>query len=61
MGDKNKKTKKRQSYEKLTKQVRIDTGFHQLLKIKAAESGTSIKALLEGYLAEMFAVEKKNT
>ncbi len=45
--------------KKLTKQVRIDTGLHQLLKIKAAKRSMSIKELLEGYLAELLAVEEK--
>lgn len=37
----------------LTKQVRIDAGLHQLLKVKAARSGMSIKTLLEQYLADL--------
>lgn len=44
--------------KKLTKQIRIDSGLHQLLKVKAAKSGMSIKTLLEGFLAELLAVEK---
>ena len=47
---------KRQIDKKTTKQVRIDAGLHQLLKIKAAEQGESIKGLLEGYLADILAV-----
>ena len=39
--------------------VRIDKGMKRLLKIKAAESGMTIKALLEGYLAELLAVDQK--
>ncbi len=50
--------KKLQSDKKLTKQIRIDSGLHTLLKIKAAESRMSIKTLLEGYLAELLAVEE---
>lgn len=42
----------RQIDKKLTKQVRIDTGYHTLLKIKAAKEGVAIKTLLEGYIAE---------
>ena len=49
--------KKLQSDKNLTKQIRIDAGLHQLLKVKAAKSGMSIKTLLEGYLAEVLAVE----
>jgi len=43
----------RQIDRKLTKQIRIDTGYHQLLKIKSAKAGTSIKTLLEGYIADI--------
>lgn len=42
----------RQIDRKTTKQVRIDAGLHQLLKIKAAKSEMSIKTLLEEYIAE---------
>jgi len=45
--------------KKSTKQIRIDIELHRLLKTKAAKSGTSIKTLLEGYLAEMLAVESE--
>lgn len=44
--------KKLQSDKNLTKQIRIDSGLHQLLKVKAAKSGMSIKTLLEGYIAD---------
>ena len=47
----------RQIDKKSTKQVRIDTGLHQLLKVKAAKSGMTIKTLLEGYLADLLAVD----
>ncbi len=50
----------RQIDKKTTKQVRIDAGLHQLLKVKAAESSTTIKAFLEEYLAELLAVDEKN-
>lgn len=50
--------KNQQSDKNYTKQVRIDTGLHQLLKIKAAKSGISIKTLLEGYLADLLAVDE---
>ena len=50
--------KKLQSDRNLTKQIRIDTGYHTLLKIKAAKSGMSIKTLLEGYLADLLALEE---
>lgn len=47
-----------QSDNKLTKQIRIDAGLHQLLKLKATKEGKSIKTLLEGYLADLLAVEE---
>jgi len=43
--------------KKSTKQIRIDSGLHQLLKIKAAKSGVTIKTLLEGFLADLLAEE----
>ena len=46
----------RQIDKKSTKQIRIDAGLHRLLKIKAAKSGMTIKTLLEGFLAEILAV-----
>lgn len=50
--------KKLQSDKNSTKQIRIDAGLHQLLKIKAAKSGISIKTFLEGYLADLLAVDE---
>lgn len=49
--------KSRQSYQKTTKQVRIDTGLHTLLKIKATKDGTTIKGLLEDVLTELLEVK----
>lgn len=51
---------KRRVDKKITKQVRIDSGLHQLLKIKAAAEKTTIKALIEGSLAELLEVRCKN-
>lgn len=48
----------RQIDKKSTKQIRIDAGLHHLLKVKAAEGGMSIKMLLEGYLADLLAVNE---
>ncbi|OGD84124.1 hypothetical protein A2572_03290 [Candidatus Collierbacteria bacterium RIFOXYD1_FULL_40_9] len=48
----------RQIDNKTTKQIRIDAGIHQLLKVYASQSGTTIKALLEDYLADLLAVDK---
>lgn len=47
----------RQIDRKTTKQIRIDSGLHQLLKIKAAKSGMSIKTLLEGCVADLLVEE----
>jgi len=47
---------KRQSDKNRTKQVRIDAGLHKLLKVRAAEAGTSIRSVLEDYLAELLEV-----
>jgi len=49
-----------QSDKKPTKQVRIDSGLHKLLKVKAAQSGESIRTLLEGALTELLAVHKED-
>lgn len=37
--------------------VRIDSGLHRLLKIKAVGEGTTIRTLAEGALAELLSVE----
>lgn len=50
----------RQIDKKSSKQVRIDAGLHQLLKIKAAKSGVTIKTLLEEYLADILAVQENS-
>lgn len=47
------KTKSQQVNKNPTKQVRIDTELHRLLKIQAARSRTSIRALVEQGLAEV--------
>ena len=41
----------RQIDRKKTKHVRIDSGLHKLLKLRAAERETTIKDLVEGILA----------
>ncbi|MEK7720709.1 MAG: toxin-antitoxin system HicB family antitoxin [Bacteroidota bacterium] len=48
--------KNRQIDKKPTMQVRIDSGLHQLLKIKAAKENRSIKQLVEESLMELLAV-----
>lgn len=46
-----------QSDKKASKQIRIDSGLHRLLKMKAAKQGVTIKSLLEDYLADILAVD----
>lgn len=53
----NKTKQSRQIDKKLTKQVRIDSGLHHLLKVKAAAEKTTIKNLLEGCAAELLEVK----
>lgn len=50
----------RQVDKKKTKQVRIDAGVHRLLKIKAAQTGESLRGLIEGALTEVLAIETDN-
>jgi len=45
--------------EKNTKQVILDSGVHKLVKIKATEAGETIRAFLEGILADILCVKKK--
>lgn len=59
-GRKNKNMKNREIDQKRTKQLVIDAGLHQSLKVKAATSGTSIKELVEGCLAELLEVKGIN-
>jgi len=49
----------RQIDKKTTKQVRIDIGIHQMLKVKAAKAGVSIRELVEGCLAELLEVKNE--
>lgn len=49
----------RQIDQRTTKQIRIDSGMHRLLKLKATEANKTIKEFLEGYLSELLAVEGK--
>lgn len=58
LGEGKKNMKSQQSDTKTTKQVRIDAGLHKLLKIKAAESSTTIRALMEECLVELLSVPK---
>ncbi|EKE05104.1 MAG: hypothetical protein ACD_19C00426G0126 [uncultured bacterium] len=42
---------------KTTKQVRIDYGWHRLLKIRAVEDGKTIKEVLEELLSKYLEVK----
>ena len=42
----------RQIDTKSTKQIRIDIGWHKILKVLAAEDGKTIKELVEACLTE---------
>jgi len=48
------KKKNRKIDTKTTKQVVIDVGLHKLLKIESANSGQSIRELVESALAEVY-------
>ena len=50
----------RQIDKKSTKQVRIDSGYHKLLKLESAELGNSIKGIVEGLLVEYFEVKRND-
>jgi len=56
-GGKKKNMKSKLIYQNNTSLVRISTGYKDLLKIKAAKSGMTIKTLLESYLAELLEVK----
>lgn len=47
----------RQIDTKITKQVRVDSGWHKLLKIRATEDGKTIKEVLEELLSEYLEVK----
>lgn len=51
---------KLQSDSKSTTQVRIDVGWHKRLKIKAAEQGTTIKALLDEIFSEALSPKEED-
>lgn len=48
---------KRQIDIKKTKQVRIDSVIHKLLKMESARSGQSIRSLVEGAVADLVGVK----
>jgi len=47
------------SYTKVSKQIRIDPGWHKLLKLRAIDEERTLKELLEEILAEYFALDLK--
>lgn len=55
----NKNNKCQQSDKNSTKQVRIDSELHRLLKVKAAEQGETLKSLMEDALGELLAVDNQ--
>lgn len=59
LGEGEKNMENRKIEEKTTKDIRIDAGLHQLLKLEATKRSMTIKTLLEGYLAELLAVESE--
>lgn len=48
----------RQIDKKVTKQIRVDEGYHRLLKLEAAESGVTIKEVAEDCFSVRYAVDK---
>jgi len=48
-------------YKNSTKLIRIDAEIHRLLKVKASRSKMTIKELVETYLANLLAVDNKQT
>lgn len=59
-GEGKKNMDNRQSDTKSTKQVRIDIGWHQLLKLEATKAGITIKELLDDILSGWFDIKKYN-
>lgn len=53
------KPKSKQVYQRQTKLVRLDAELCRLLKIKAATEKTTIRALIEGALADLLAVDNQ--
>ncbi len=50
---------KKRQIDKKTKQVRVNTEIHKVLKIEAAKEGMSIKSLLEELLSKLKILNKK--
>lgn len=49
---------KRQSDKKVTKQIRIDSGMHKIVKVEASRRGQTIKELVEEYI--IYGLEREN-
>jgi hypothetical protein len=49
----------RQSDKKTTKQVRIDAGWHKLVKVEAAKAGRTIREVLEEALSQYLVIENE--
>ncbi|MEK7498183.1 MAG: hypothetical protein AAB656_04685 [Patescibacteria group bacterium] len=47
----------RQSYQRTTKQVRIDSGLHKQLKVRAAMAEMTLREFIEGSLLELIDVK----
>jgi len=58
MNTEKKKANGKQINQRSTKPVRIDSDLHHQLKVMAAKQSTTIRALVEGGLAEVLAVDK---
>jgi len=56
---KNKNNNYQKSDKKPTKQIRIDSGLHCLLKKSAKEQGESMKSLIEDALSELLAIDNQ--
>lgn len=57
-GEMEKKYMSKQIYRNSTKLVRLDPGWHRLLKVQASKAGKSIKEFLEEFLSEHWDIEK---
>jgi predicted HicB family RNase H-like nuclease len=53
-----KKNMSRKSYQRTTKQVRVDSEWHKILKIEAAKRGDTLEGLLDEILSEWWKVNK---
>ena len=47
--------------KKNTKQIRIDSGIHKLVKVEAARLSRTIRSLVEESLADLLAIQKQDS